>query len=278
MSIFGTLLGLLGSGTAYGVANAKSKRKIRQMQDNYNRQFAKGCDPETEYIIACDTYKKVLNLEIGIEIELDQDIKKLHWQDLFKKYPEAVDRENNLRRYLNEPLVNGSEEDAKSFINFNFKHNAMQEKIKKEFLTDNERKNFSDDLQTYTFSDPHTFEKSVACVVAGREMCERGFTPIGSAGSIIKGGYYGYNSTKHPPAQFMMEITCNPNKQDKCRAMSAAGYIACERRNGAATSHNGVTQEDRNNKISKKSIIEFIIIVIVDILAIILLAILYGGK
>lgn len=248
MSIFGTLLGLLGSGTAYGVANAKSKQKVRQMQTDYNRRFAKGCDPETEYKIACETYKKILNSEVRIQRELEQDIKDLHWRDLFKKYPEAVERENNSRRYFNESLVTRNDEEAKGFIRFNFKHNVMQEEIKKEFLTDSERKNFSDDLQLHTLSEPHTFEKSVACVVAGREMCNKGFTPIGSAGSITKGGYYGYNSTKFQPAGFMVEVTCNPSEQEKRRALNAVGYIACDRRDGAATSYDGLSKEERKKE------------------------------
>ena len=248
MSIFGTLLGLLGSGTAYGVANAKSKQQVRQMQDDYNRRFAKGCDPETEYRIACETYKKILNSEVRIQRELEQNIKDLHWRDLFKKYPEAVERENNSRRYFNEPLVTKNDEEAKGFIRFNFKHNVIQEEIKKEFLTDSERKDFSDDLQLHTLSEPNTFEKSVACVVAGREMCNKGFTPVGSAGSITQGGYYGYNSTKFQPAGFMVEVTCNPSEQEKRRALNAVGYIACDRRDGAATSCDGKTKEERRKE------------------------------
>lgn len=279
MSIFGTLLGLLGSGTAYGAVNAKSKQKVRQMQSDYNRRFAKGCDPETEYKIACETYKKILNSEVRIQRELEQDIKDLHWRDLFKKYSDAVERENNSRKYFNESLVTRNDEEAKGFIRFNFKHNVIQEEIKKEFLTDSERKNFSDDLQLHTLSEPRSFEKSVACVVAGREMCNKGFTPIGSAGSITKGGYYGYNSTKFQPSGFMIEVTCNPSEQDKRRALSAVGYIACDRRDGAGTSCDGMTKKERELKEQKeKSIRDFIIIAIVDILLIILLAILYGGN
>lgn len=279
MSIFGTLLGLLGSGTAYGVANAKSKQQVRQMQDDYNRRFAKGCDPETEYKIACETYKKILNSEVRIQRELEQNIKELRWRDLFKKYPEAVERENNSRRYFNEPLVTKNDEEAKGFIRFNFKHNVIQEEIKKEFLTDSERKDFSDDLQLHTLSEPNTFEKSVACVVAGREMCNKGFTPIGSAGSITQGGYYGYNSTKFQPAGFMVEVTCNPSEQEKRRALNAVGYIACDRRDGAATSCDGKTKEERENEKNKeKSIREFIIIVVVGVLLIILLAVINGGN
>ena len=279
MSIFGTLLGLLGSGTAYGVANAKSKQQVRQMQDDYNRRFAKGCDPETEYKIACETYKKILNSEVRIRRELEQDIKDLQWRDLFKKYPEAVERENKTRRYFNEPLVTKNDEEAKGFINFFFKFYVVEEEIKKEFLTESEVLNFSNDLQLHTLSEPHTFEKSVACVVAGREMCNKGFTPIGSAGSIIKGGYYGYDSTKFQPAGFMVEITCNPSEQEKRRALNAVGYIACDRRDGAATSCDGKTKKERENEKNKeKSIREFIIIVIVGVLLIILLAILNGGN
>lgn len=249
MSIFGTLLGLLGSGTAYGVANAKSKQQVRQMQDDYNRRFAKGCDPETEYKIACETYKKILNSEVRIQRELEQDIKDLHWQDLFKKYPEAVERENKIRRYSNlQPPVNKNEKEAKGFINFFFKFYVVEEEIKKEFLTDSEISNFSNDLQLHTLNEPRSFEKSVACVVAGREMCNKGFTPIGSAGSITQGGYYGYNSTKFQPAGFMVEVTCNPSEQEKRRALNAVGYIACDRRDGAATSCDGKTKEERRKE------------------------------
>lgn len=279
MSIFGTLLGLLGSGTAYGVANAKSKQQVRQMQDDYNRRFAKGCDPETEYKIACETYKKILNSEVRIQRELEQNIKELHWRYLFKKYPEAVERENNSRRYFNEPLVTKNDEEAKGFINFFFKFYVVEEEIKKEFLTDSEISNFSNDLQLHTLNEPRSFEKSVACVVAGREMCNKGFTPIGSAGSITQGGYYGYNSTKFQPAGFMVEVTCNPSEQEKRRALNAVGYIACDRRDGAATSYDGMTKKERENEKNKeKSIREFIIIVIAGILLIILLAILNGGN
>lgn len=280
MSIFGTLLGLLGSGTAYGVANAKSKQQVRQMQDDYNRRFAKGCDPETEYKIACETYKKILNSEVRIQRELEQDIKDLHWQDLFKKYPEAVERENKIRRYSNlQPPVNKNEKEAKGFINFFFKFYVVEEEIKKEFLTDSEISNFSNDLQLHTLNEPRSFEKSVACVVAGREMCNKGFTPIGSAGSITQGGYYGYNSTKFQPAGFMVEVTCNPSEQEKRRALNAVGYIACDRRDGAATSCDGKTKEERENEKNKeKSIREFIIIVIVGVLLIILLSVINGGN
>lgn len=248
MSIFGTLLGLLGSGTAYGVANAKSKQQVRQMQDDYNRRFAKGCDPATEYKIACETYKKILNSEVRIRRELEQDIKDLQWRDLFKKYPEAVERENKTRRYFNELLVTSNDEEAKGFINFFFKFYVVEEEIKKEFLTDSEISNFSDDLQLHTLNEPHSFEKSVACVVAGREMCNKGFTPIGSAGSITQGGYYGYNSTKFQPAGFMVEVTCNPSEQEKRRALNAVGYIACDRRDGAATSRDGLSKEERRKE------------------------------
>lgn len=280
MSIFGTLLGLLGSGTAYGVANAKSKQQVRQMQNDYNRRFAKGCDPETEYKIACETYKKILNSEVRIQRELEQDIKDLHWQDLFKKYPEAVERENKIRRYSNlQPPVNKNEKEAKGFINFFFKFYVVEEEIKKEFLADSEISNFSNDLQLHTLNEPHTFEKSVACVVAGREMCNKGFTPIGSAGSITRGGYYGYNSTKFQPAGFMVEVTCNPSEQDKRRALNAVGYIACYRRDGAATSYDGRTQTERNRqKEEEKAKSDLGIILVVIVIMIIIINLISGGN
>lgn len=277
MSIFGTLLGLLGSGTAYGVANAKSKQKVRQMQTDYNRRFAKGCDPETEYKIACETYKKILNSEVRIQRELEQDIKDLHWRDLFKKYPEAVERENNSRRYFNESLVTRNDEEAKGFIRFNFKHNVIQEEIKKEFLTDSEKRNFSDDLQLHTLNEPRSFEKSVACVVAGREMCNKGFTPIGSARSITQGGYYGYNSTKFQPAGFMVEVTCNPSEQDKRRALSAVGYIACDRRDGAATSYDGMTKRERDRKKEEEKAKSDLVVILAIIAIIVFIMIIVTG-
>ena len=277
MSIFSTLLGLFGAGAAYGAANAKSKKQVRQMQNDYNRRFAKGCDPETEYKIACETYKKILNSEVRIKRELEQDITNLHWRELFKKYPAAVERENNSRRYFHESLVTRNDEAAKSFIRFNFRHNVIQEEIKKEFLTDSERKDFSDDLQLHTLSEPHTFEKSIACVVAGREMCDKGFTPIGSAGSITKGGYYGYNSTKFQPAGFMVEVTCNPSEQDKCRALNAIGYIACDRRDGAATSRDGMTKTERERKENEENAKNDTILILVVAVIVIFILILING-
>lgn len=248
MSILGNLLGLFGSGAALGVASAKSNKKVRQMNADFERQFAGGCDPRTEFKIACDVFCKVLDARVRLVREITKDMDEMPWQELFKKYPEAVEQQNEFNQHFGEKTVQQSEESRKSFLDPHygmFLVRACQNEMKKEFLTPYENNQFVQ-ASEYALNERFTFEKSIACVVAARKMVEKGFTPVGSA-RTSRGGYYGNTIGNYPPAGFMYEMTCNPSEQQIRKALSQIGFIACKQRDGAASSPDRMTEKERQD-------------------------------
>lgn len=247
MSIFGTLLGLFTSSAALGAASAKSNKKVRQMNADFERQFGEGCDPRTEFIIACGVFRKVLDARVRLVREVTKDMEEMPWQELFKKYPEAVEQQNEFNRHFGQKTVQQSKKERESFLGRYgmFLQRACENEMKKEFLTPYESKQFVQ-AGVYDLNERFTFEKSIACVVAARKMVEKGFTPVGSA-RTSRGGYYGNTAGNYPPAGFMYEITCNPSEQQIRKALSQVGFIACKQRDGAASSPDGMTKKERQD-------------------------------
>lgn len=251
MSIVGTFFGLLFSGVALGVANSKSNKKLRDMQNDAKKYYAKGCDPKTEYIIACETYKKVFEFESKVKAELEEDIKNLSWQDLFKKYPEVVDQENEFRRRFHDLPVDTNETEARKYIEWRFPKEEIQRVVKKEFLSAEDGEKFSDNLFIFFSQASDTFEISIACAVAGRELHKRGFTPLGGA-SYASGGYNGYNVSRHPPIEFMIKVTCDPSEEDKRSALNAMEHIYIPYRRDGAAELSAIAKEEEEREKNEK--------------------------
>ena len=272
MSIFGTLLGLFTSSAALGAASAKSNKKVRQMNADFERQFAKGCDPRTEFIIACGVFRKVLDARVRLVREVTKDMEEMPWQELFKKYPEAVQRQNELNRQFGERTVQQSEKERKSFLGRYgmFLQYACENEMKKEFLTPYESKQFVQ-AGVYDLNERFTFEKSIACVVAARKMVEKGFTPVGSA-RTSRGGYYGNTVGNYPPAGFMYEMTCNPSEQQIRKALSQVGFIDCKQRDGAASSPDGMTEKERQDAKDREKDVLIVALVILGTFLYIIIA------
>lgn len=272
MSIFGTLLGLFTSSAALGAASAKSNKKVRQMNADFERQFAKGCDPRTEFIIACGVFRKVLDARVRLVREVTKDMEEMPWQELFKKYPEAVQRQNELNRQFGERTVQQSKKERESFLGRYgmFLQYACENEMKKEFLTPYESKQFVQ-AGVYDLNERFTFEKSIACVVAACKMVEKGFTPVGSA-RTSRGGYYGNTVGNYPPAGFMYEMTCNPSEQQIRKALSQVGFIDCKQRDGAASSPDGMTEKERQDAKNREKDVLIVALVILGTFLYIIIA------
>lgn len=253
MSILGALLGLIGVGTVYGVANSKSKKQIQTMRNSYNSQFKRGCDPETEYKIACYVFKKILELEEKIDKQVLSDLENLSWQELFKKYPDIVERGNrSVRDFYKKPPLEVNEHERKLFLNPRFGLFRMyitEETVENEFLTECERQSFVQPAALMLMSSK-SFEQSVAYTVAAREMRIQNFTPVSLAKSPVNGGFYGGLSEYGFPYHFVRAIKCDPTEQDVAEAVRTIGFLGCAKRSGMAKFPYNTTE---NNEINKKA-------------------------
>lgn len=255
MSIFGTLLGLISSGVGLGVADAKSKRKVREMQDDFNRHFADGCDPKTEYKLTCEIYEQVLEFKEQLVAQIKQDLAEKTYSQLAYKYPDIIKEQDKFLMSMGYPPLRESKEQRELFFDpqyGTFKTYAYQEGLKQEFLQDWEIKSFDiSGVPTWMY-DKTAFDKAIAITVASRKMRDRGFTPISSASCITSGGYYGYKPSRFPRVEYISKICCNPTERQVQEAIKCTGYLAANRRDGAAGSSDGLSDKERKEQQNKK--------------------------
>lgn len=71
MGVLGTVLGLFLSAGALGAGCAKSNWEIRKMQEKAKASYGKGCDPGTEFALACDALKRINEYDKRLSDKID---------------------------------------------------------------------------------------------------------------------------------------------------------------------------------------------------------------
>lgn len=265
MSIFGTLLGLFGAGAAFGAADLKSKRDIQKRQAELQRPFGYGCDPTTEYKLACEAYDQIIRMENVLFKQIQVDMKTLTPDELKAKYPDAFACKEKQLRDWGEPDLEHNERQRKIFFDPKYRMFyvcAIEEAVKRKFLSDEDRLNFKEGMEAGLAAEANPFERSVAALVAARKMQRKGFTPVASA-KYCMGGVQGFATSQfntYPPRNYMLEFTANPSPEQIQKAMKMLGYVSANRRDGAALDPEGKSQKERQDAEEKRADLKFLLI------------------
>lgn len=264
MSIFESLLAIIVGGTGYAVANEKSKREIRAQQSAHQEHSPQGCDPLTEYRTACEKLKEIKEYRPeAIEI-VNRDFEQLSYEEIGKKYPEAYEdtgpnvKPNSLgmKRTFEEKL---------------FRNACVRYLIQKKFTP-------TEPIDIYRgYGENEGYSISRGCenlhdlfcafLAAEHEMERKGFT------SVRRASHW---AGRYPHSNFGSYVRVDPTPEDERNALSGLRCLFVPRRDGAAVSPDGLTEDERKKEAEHaKEVWEFVGLVVLVIILFVLHCIIF---
>lgn len=264
MSIFESLLAMIAGGAGYAAANAKSKREIREMQGAHQEHSPKGCDPQTEYRIACEKLKEIKEYRpVAIEI-VNRDFEQLSYEEIGKKYPEAYeDTGPNVK-----PNSLGIQ---RTFEEKLFRNACVRYLIQKKFTPTEP----IDIYRGYGANEGYSISRGCenlhdlfcAFLAAEHEMWLKGFTCV---------RYATHWAGRYPHSNFGSYVCVDPTPETEREALSGLRCLFVPRRDGAAVSPDGLTEEEKKKEAEhEKEIWEFVGLVVLAIILFIIHCIIY---
>lgn len=243
MSFGGLIASLLGLGIACGKSSLDMARRPKGIDPKY---FWPGWDPLTEYKIACQCFKEVMEYRESIEDGIREEIETLPWKEIKERYADYYANYIKYSIFCRQRSTDYMDNDKSAqdfFRQLILMRMVIEDKIVEHFgIKDTRTKDgfYEGDAKEFVATDildiypdgRYTFEKSIAAHLAGYKMRRKGF-------------YHVYETERN----FWINIVREPTQEDIDRALRALEISRIPlRRDGAAGSTDGLTEQERKRK------------------------------